>query len=77
MATLKNGPNEGFSGKVGSVVGSSWKGIDYIRGLPAKRKNKPGTLEKNNRSRFGFVFNNGCIPLSPFMLFALCTFLIR
>jgi len=76
MATFKNGPNGGFSGKVGSVVGSSWKGIDYIRGLPAKRKNKPDTLEKITAADSA-LFNNGCIPLSPFMLLALCTFLIR
>lgn len=29
-----------FSGKVGTVVGSSWKGISYMRSLPAKKKNK-------------------------------------
>ncbi len=36
MAVLKNGPNGGFSGKVGSVVGYKWKGLDVIRGLPRK-----------------------------------------
>lgn len=55
MATFRNGPNGGFSGKVGSVVGSSWKGIDYIRSLPTKRKTKAGSEEQNNRSKFGFV----------------------
>lgn len=65
MATLKNGPNGGFSGKVGSVVGSTWKGVNYIRGLPAKRKSKPGALEKNNRSRFGFV-QQWLHPFKPF-----------
>lgn len=65
MATFKDGPNGGFSGKVGSVVGSSWKGIDYIRSLPAKRKSKPGTSEKNNRSKFGFV-QQWLHPFKPF-----------
>ncbi|SRR5690606_16371929 len=36
MAVFKNGPNGSFSGKVGSVVGYKWKGIDVIRGLPRK-----------------------------------------
>lgn len=38
MAVIKNGPNGSFSGKVGSVVGYKWKGIDVIRGLPRKSK---------------------------------------
>jgi len=40
MAIVKNGPNGSFSGKVGSVVGYKWKGLDVIRGLPRK-SNKP------------------------------------
>jgi len=40
MATLKNGANGGFRGKVGSVVGYQWKGIDVIRSLP-KKSDKP------------------------------------
>jgi hypothetical protein len=39
MGTIKKGVLGGFSGKVGSVVGASWKGIDYIRSLPASVKN--------------------------------------
>jgi len=38
MAVFKNGPNGSFSGKVGSVVGYKWKGLDVIRGLPRKSK---------------------------------------
>jgi len=38
MAVLKNGPNGGFSGKVGSVVGYRWKNLDVIRGLPRKSR---------------------------------------
>lgn len=35
MGTIKQGILGGFSGKVGNVVGASWKGIDYIRSLPS------------------------------------------
>lgn len=31
MARVKSGILGGFSGKVGNVVGGSWKGIDYMR----------------------------------------------
>lgn len=44
MATLKNGVNGGFSGTVGSVIGSSWKGIDYMKGKHRLKKyRKPPT----------------------------------
>lgn len=32
MGTIKQGILGGFSGKVGTVAGSSWKGISYMRG---------------------------------------------
>jgi hypothetical protein len=34
MAVLKHGINGPFSGKVGTVVGTTWKGIDIIRSRP-------------------------------------------
>lgn len=42
MGRIKKGILGGFSGKVGAVVGASWRGIDYMRGLPEK-SNKPST----------------------------------
>ena len=32
MGTIKQGILGGFSGKTGTVIGASWKGIDYMRG---------------------------------------------
>ncbi len=44
MATLQNGINGGFSGKVGNVVGYQLNGKWIIRSLPkTSRKNKKGT----------------------------------
>lgn len=43
MGTIRKGANGGFSGKAGSVVGSSWREVDYIRGMP-KRSGKPATI---------------------------------
>jgi hypothetical protein len=34
VGKIKQGILGAFSGKVGSVVGASWKGIDYMRSLP-------------------------------------------
>ena len=42
MGKIKEGILGGFSGKVGAVIGASWKGIEYMRGLPHK-SNKPRT----------------------------------
>jgi hypothetical protein len=55
MATIKKGILGGFSGKVGTVIGSNWKGIDYIRSLP-KSSSKPASLaQKDQRLRFTTV----------------------
>jgi hypothetical protein len=42
MGRIKKGILGPFSGKVGAVVGASWRGIDYMRGLPEK-STKPAT----------------------------------
>lgn len=45
MGRIKKGILGGFSGKVGAVVGASWRGIDYMRGLP-KKSTKPATASQ-------------------------------
>ncbi|TCC98702.1 hypothetical protein FBD94_01995 [Pedobacter hiemivivus] len=45
MARIKKGILGGFSGKVGTVVGASWKTVDYMRGLP-RPSNKPSTMKQ-------------------------------
>lgn len=40
MARTGKGILSDFSGKVGTVVGSSWKGIAYMRSLPQKKRNR-------------------------------------
>jgi hypothetical protein len=39
MGILKNGITGGFSGNVGNVIGSSWKGIDYMKKRPSSVAN--------------------------------------
>ena len=55
MGTIKKGILGGFSGKVGTVVGASWKGIDYIRSLPASVRNPRTPGQVNQRNKFATV----------------------
>jgi len=68
MAILNGGPNAGFSGKAGSVVGYYQYGKWVIRGLPRySQKNKVGTVEqKKYRSRFSKM-QHFIKPLLPFI----------
>ena len=45
MGTIKQGILGGLNGKVGTVIGSSWKGITYMRGR-AQHVNNPRTVGK-------------------------------
>lgn len=55
MATIKKGILGGVSGKVGNVVGGTWKGIDYLRTM-ADVVNNPNTeLQATQRSKFAAV----------------------
>jgi hypothetical protein len=36
MVTYSKSANGTFSGKVGSIIGSNWPSIDYLKGLPKK-----------------------------------------
>lgn len=42
MGRIKKGILGPFSGKIGTVIGASWYGIDYMRALPRK-SNKPAS----------------------------------
>jgi len=52
MGTIRKGILGGFSGKVGTVVGGSWKGIAYMRSLPMKVRNPRTLPQMNQRSKF-------------------------
>lgn len=52
MAKFNEGINGPFSGKVGKVIGCSWKGIPYIRALPKKRSSKPSEKEMVSRKKW-------------------------
>jgi hypothetical protein len=55
MGTIKKGILGGFSGKVGTVVGGSWKGIAYMRSLPQKVKNPRTDGQMSQRTKFALA----------------------
>lgn len=55
MARIKRGILGGFSGKVGAVIGSSWKGIETMRSMPISVPNPRTQGQVNNRNRFKLV----------------------
>jgi len=55
MAKFINGAIGTFSGKVGSIIGSSWRSIPYMRGL-SKKRTKPFTeAQLAQQQRFGLM----------------------
>lgn len=55
MGTIKQGILGGFSGKVGTVVGGSWKGISYMRSLAQNVKNPRTDAQMTQRSKFALT----------------------
>ena len=55
MGTIRKGILGGFSGKVGNVVGASWRGISYIRSLPQSVRNPRTAGQRSQRSKFALA----------------------
>jgi len=66
MGTIKQGILGGFSGKTGTVIGSSWKGIAVMRGIAPSiaQPNSPAQLAQ--RAKFSVV-GKFLRPLIPFL----------
>ncbi len=52
MGVIKQGILGGFSGKVGTVVGSFWRGISYIRAVAPNIANPRTPAQVNQRNKF-------------------------
>ena len=52
MGKIKQGILGGFKGKVGTVIGSSWNGIAYMRGLPQSQKDPKTAAQIAQRDFF-------------------------
>ena len=55
MATINKGILGGFSGKVGTVVGFSWRGKDVIRSLPKTGQRTPSEKQLLQQKKFSLV----------------------
>lgn len=55
MAIHKQGIHGGFKGRVGNVVGSTWKGLDVMKIRPASVANPNTVRQQDQRSRFGLL----------------------
>jgi len=52
MANYVKGPLGAFSGKIGSLVGSNWRSINYMRSLPKPSKKPAIKKQKDVREAF-------------------------
>ena len=52
MGKIKQGILGGFKGKVGTVIGSSWNGISYMRGIAQSIKNPKTAGQQTQRTFF-------------------------
>ena len=52
MATISKGILGGFSGKVGPVVGATWRGMDVIRSRPKSSKRTPSERQLEQQLKF-------------------------
>ncbi|MBF6641975.1 hypothetical protein IVB69_10830 [Flavobacterium sp. J49] len=55
MGTYNKGILGPFSGKVGTVVGASWRGKDILRSLPKKTNRTPTEVQMLQRQKFATV----------------------
>ena len=52
MGTINKGILGGFSGKVGTVIGGNWKGIDYMRSKASRRNFKASQRQLEQQAKF-------------------------
>ena len=55
MATYNKGILGAFSGKVGPVVGATWRGKDVIRSLPKKTNRLATAFQQQQRTKFSMT----------------------
>lgn len=55
MGTYNNGVLGGFSGKVGPVIGSNWRGKNILRSSPSKSSKATSSAQQLQRDKFKFV----------------------
>lgn len=57
MGEIKQGILGGFSGKVGTVIGSSWKKVSYMRAMAISINNPRTPKQQHQRTKFAMSMN--------------------
>ena len=55
MGKIEKGIPGGFSGKVGTVVGGNWRGIDYMRSKGKRSKAEPTASQLEQQAKFALA----------------------
>jgi hypothetical protein len=55
MGSYVKGILGNFTGKVGTVIGSNWKSINYMKSLPGKRKGMPSSAQVEQQLKFALM----------------------
>lgn len=55
MARFLKGITGGYSGKIGNVIGSNWRNVDYIRSLSRPSKKAASPLQLAQREKFSLI----------------------
>lgn len=77
MGTIKEGINGPFSGKAGGVIGSRWRQIAYIKGLPRRKKGyRPTAAQQLNQQKF-LLLGRFLSPLSAVLETSMAAFTDR
>ena len=66
MSTYHLGPLGDFSGKIGNVVGSTWRGKAVMRSVPSSITKAPSASQQRQRDKFKTVINF----LNPIKIYA-------
>ena len=64
MATYNKGILGPFNGKLGTVIGVTWRGMDIMRSLPKKGNHLPSATQLLQREKFSFV-TDFLQPINP------------
>lgn len=57
MGTFNKGLLGGFSGKVGPVIGSEWRGKNVLRSMPSKSEHEPSEAQLRQRQKFKYMLH--------------------
>ena len=76
MAIVKESPIGVISGKLGQIAGAKWKGINYLRIIPASVANPQTPRQLNQRAKFSLTMNF-LQPMSQFLKIGFKSFAVR